>query len=83
LLQKNLRSFTFYANTNFSIRAQSCGKGCSFEKHIDAIAVATFNIKARNVVSEANDRIRAENKEATTQHKKSSAARKLKKLSSV
>ena len=70
------------ANTNFSILAQSCGKGCSFEKQIDAI-VATFNIKARNVVSEANDRIRAENKEATTQHKKSSAARKLKKLSSV
>ena len=48
------------------------------------MAIATFNLKARNIVSEANDQIRMEktNSEVDTNHKTSEACRKIKKLSS-
>jgi hypothetical protein len=70
-------------NTNILL-TQQCQMGCKFEDHLKLIAIATFNIKAKNFISEANDRIHSSisSNKIEVNHKKSNVSRKLKKLKS-
>ena len=66
---------------------QTCQSGCRYQDKIEKIATATFNLKATNYVSAANDKIRCDKiqtskKRKAGSHKKSPTARKVKKLSS-
>ena len=60
-----------------------CKNGCKFEEKVKLIAIATFNIKAKNFVSEANDKIHSStSSHSDSNHKKFNGAQKLKKLKS-
>ena len=50
--------------------------------HLRKIAYATFNLKAKNYIARKNDEIALKKREATVSHKKSAAAKKIKKSSS-
>ena len=60
---------------------QSCQSGCLFKDKLEQIAVATFNIKAKNYISAAKDSMRPLQKRQGN-HKESKNAKKAKKLSS-
>ena len=68
---------------------EKCDAGCLFKDKLKQIAVATFNLKAKNYTSEANDAIRDEKNQKKRTHddsredyKQSRALRKVKKLTS-
>ena len=58
---------------------QKCSYGCPFSKNLKQIAIATFNIKAKNFASEENDKIHYSRKRSSDP-KQSATARKIKKL---
>ena len=60
----------------------SCRSGCKLVLHLRKIAYATFNLKAKNYIARKNDEIALKKREATVSHKKSAAAKKIKKSSS-
>ena len=76
------------SNTNtLCLINQTCQSGCRYQDKIEKIATATFNLKATNYVSAANDKIRCDKIQTSKKrkaggHKKSPTARKVKKLSS-
>ena len=65
-----------------TLRNETCQSGCSFKDNLEQIALATFNIKAKNYVSAARDSLRPQKKRQGN-HKKSKTAKKAKKLSST
>ena len=60
----------------------SCRSGCKLQVHLRKIAASAFNLKARNYVSRKNDEFSRQKKELAASHKKSAAAKKIKKLTS-
>ncbi len=77
--------FTTETNRNKNTEglvAAECRACCKFKTKLEKIAFATFNIKAKKFASTYNDEIRASKKRTKGNSKKSSDARKLKKLSS-
>ena len=64
------------------IYKHKCSSGCTIHIKLNQIAIATFNIKARNFTTEENDEIRASNrKKRVSDPKESAISRKIKKLS--
>ena len=63
---------------SISILNAKCRNGCSFKVYLSRISNATFNIKAKNIVSIANDNISATKREHAD-HKRSGIAKKVKK----
>ena len=61
---------------------EKCVSGCLFKDKLKQIALATFNIKAKNFITEANDKIHSNKKRNNDNYKRSSTAKKVKKLSS-
>ena len=65
---------------------EKCDAGCLLKDKLKQIAVATFNLKAKNYTSEANDAIRDQKKrthdDSREDYKQSRALRKVKKLTS-
>ena len=60
----------------------SCRSGCKFVLNLKKIAMATFNLKARNYIARKNDEISLKKREASVNHKNSAAAKKIKKSTS-
>ena len=72
------------SNCTEELITERCRLGCQFKDKLEQIAVATFNLKARNYVSDANDQIRDDKgTKRCGNHKKSSDSKKVKKLSST
>ena len=63
---------------SISILNAKCLNGCSFKVYLSRISNATFNIKAKNIVSIANDNISTTKREHAD-HKRSGIAKKVKK----
>ena len=61
---------------------EKCISGCLFKDKLKQIALATLNIKAKNFSTEANDTNRSNKKRNNDNYKRSSTAKKVKKLSS-
>ena len=72
------------SNCTEELITERCRLGCQFKDKLEQIAVATFNLKARNYVSDANDQIRDDKgTKRCGNHKKSSDSKKVKKISST
>jgi hypothetical protein len=69
--------------TEYLFKAE-CQSGCQFKDLLRDIAAKTFNIKAKNFASAANDQIREETaaRKRSKNHKTSNDSKKIKKLSS-
>ena len=61
---------------------EKCVSGCLFKDKLKRIVLATFNIKATNFITEANDKIHSNKKRNNDNYKRPSTAKKVKKLSS-
>ena len=61
---------------------EKCVPGCLFKDKLKRIALATFNIKGKHFITEANDKIHSNKKRNNDNSKRSSTAKKVKKLSS-
>ena len=61
-----------------------CKSGCRFKDQLKVIAAKTFDIKAKNFASAANDKQREETaaRKRSKNHKKSKDSKKIKKLTS-
>ena len=86
--QVYLKELSLSANTEKMLK-EKCDAGCLFKDKLKQIAVATFNLKAKNYTSEANDAIRDEKNQKKRTHddsredyKQSRALRKVKNLTS-
>ena len=56
--------------------------GCLVKDKLKRIALATFDIKAKNFITEANDKIHSNKKRNNDNYKRSYTVKKVKKLSS-
>ena len=65
-----------------SLSNSSCRAGCSLKPHLRKIGMSAFNLKAKNYIARKNDETAQKKRESTVSHKKSSAAKKIKKLTS-
>ena len=61
---------------------ETCQLGCAFQDKLEQIALATFNIKAKNYASAGRDNLRAKQKRHGN-YKQSPILKKVKKLSSL
>ena len=67
-----------------SLHNNTCAAGCKLPNYLEKIAWYTFNLKAKNFVSECNDEIAKRKRERSlaASHKRAATAKKVKKLSS-
>ena len=65
-----------------SLHVTTCASGCKMGNYLEKVAWYTFNLKARNFVSEANDQIAKKKRGQSGNHKKVPVAKKAKKLTS-
>ena len=87
--QVYLKELSLSANTEKMLK-EKCDAGCLFKDKIKQIAVAAFNLKAKNYTEEANDAIRDQKNQKKRTHddsredyKQFRALRKVKKLTFV
>ena len=71
------------SHSTLTIYDYKCKSGCFFRETLKKIAIATFNIKAKNFVREEKDKIheaKCKKKKRTTDDKDNPTGRKIKKV---